>query len=157
MYVNDHHVTCFLYFTGFISVPMDVECSAKHVVHQFLQDGFESLVRHDVESVLMQNCDTTVENIDGDNVVEHTLKNIKESVIISGFGEAVNDNNHTEDIIGRINDANFQNQNINNNFLAYNSFKDFEKAFREYQKETLTTFCTAHNTRDFAKDGKYVC
>ena len=103
---------------------MDID--AKH--DEFLHD-FETMDRPtDSEESILPQCDEVIEETDEKRIV---LININDPAINQ-----------------------FEKQSIDPDFTVYQSFKDFEKAFREYQKESLTTFCTVHNTRDFSKDGK---
>ena len=129
---------------------MDVVPDLKSPVQQFLQGKFENLVSHGSVEEAVINCDMSVKTI-GDHIDKvEIISGVADPVIVPDCGSNVT----AADIMPQMGETDLESQN---NFLAYDSFKDFEKAFKEYQKETLTTFCTAHNTRDFSKDSKFFC
>lgn len=39
-------------------------------------------------------------------------------------------------------------------YVAFKSYDDFQESFKDYQKSTMTAFCTCSVSKDFRKDGK---
>lgn len=77
------------------------------------------------------------------SVLISDIENFQQILVNSGEDDSVCDD--------------MQVKQLNLDYLVFDCFKDFEDAFRNFQKDTLTTFCTAHNTKDFAKFCKYFC
>ena len=38
-------------------------------------------------------------------------------------------------------------------YVAFKSYEHFQDTFNSYQKSSLTSFCTASNSKDFSKNG----
>lgn len=79
--------------------------------------------------------------------VEHTLDNVEK--------KTEETNAPVPEPVENINSVNAAEVLQKEFFLVFNTFKDFDRSFKEYQKNTLTSFCTSHNTKNFSKEGEY--
>lgn len=76
--------------------------------------------------------------------VEHTLDNVEK--------KTEETNAPVPEPVENINSVNAAEVLQKEFFLVFNTFKDFDRSFKEYQKNTLTSFCTSHNAKNFSKE-----